>query len=172
MCQLNWWLPVFDITRDNTMAFHLHYWNRPIKNSSDEFNYQEWQQNGRKAAVTLIKKDTRRQSEALEPVQLDPQLRVICPPAGLIIFSAAHMHSTVPNTSGKTRFSIDFRTVHRGDVLEDRGAPNVDSACSGTTMMDYLRGSDFEHFPEQTIERYSRRRVLPVYPTPPTALNP
>ena len=40
MRQLNWWLPVYEITPDNAMAFHPHYWERPIKNSSDEFNYR------------------------------------------------------------------------------------------------------------------------------------
>ncbi|MGW4247338.1 hypothetical protein ACWELQ_33145, partial [Nocardia sp. NPDC004722] len=31
----------------------------------------------------------------------------------------------LPNTSGVTRFSIDFRTVHLGDVTAVRGARNV-----------------------------------------------
>jgi hypothetical protein len=154
MCQLNWWLPVFDIESDNSMAFHSPYWNRPIKNSSDEFNYQEWNQNGRKAATKLVKKDTRRQSEALEPIQLDPQVRVVTEPGGLLIFSAAHLHSTVPNTSGVTRFSIDFRTVHLDELPENHGAPNLDSRCSGTTIRDYLRGTDLSHVPEEVCAIY------------------
>ena len=48
-----------------------------------------------------------------------------------------------------TRYSIDFRTVHLDDVLGRMGAGNVDSFCTGTTMGDYLRGTDFAHLPER-----------------------
>jgi len=45
-------------------------------------------------AAQHIKKDTRNNPHAEEP-QLDPQLRV-SKVGGLMIFSAAQMHSTVP----------------------------------------------------------------------------
>lgn len=157
-CQLNWWLPVYEVSPDNTMAFHPHYWGRAIKNSSEEFNYQDWQEGGRKAAHNQGQRDTRRQSEALEELELEPDLRLAPEPGGLIVFSAAHLHSTVPNVSGRTRFSIDFRTVHRDDLEAGRGAPNVDSACGGTTCMDYLRASDFTNLPDPLIERYAAAR--------------
>jgi len=64
------------------------------------------------------------------------------------------MHSSVPNTSGVTRFSIDFRTVHVDDVIAFRGAPNVDSTCTGTTMNDYLRGTDLAHIPQEIVNEY------------------
>lgn len=156
MCQLNWWLPIYEITPENTMAFHPHYWDRPIKNSSNEFNYQDWQQTGRKAAPKLVKSDNRRQSEALEPIELEPQLRLVPEPGGMIVFSAAHLHSTVPNTAGATRFSIDFRTVHLGDLNARHGAANIDSACSGTTIHDYLRASDRVNLPQDICDEYER----------------
>jgi len=159
MCQLNWWLPVFDIESENSMAFHPHYWNRPIKNSSHEFNYQDWNNTGRKAAPKLVGKDTRRQSEALEPLELDPQVRVVTEPGGLLIFSAANLHSTVPNTAGKTRFSIDFRTVHLDELPTNGGAPNLDSACTGTTIRDYLRGTDLAHVPEDVCALYENNNT-------------
>lgn len=154
MCQLNWWLPVYPIASENAMAFHMHYWDRPIANSSNLFNYHVWNQTGRKEATELIKKDTRVQSEALEPVELDPQLRVVTEPDGLLIFSAAHLHSTVPNSSGKTRISVDFRTVHLDELAIKGGAPNVDSACTGTTIHDYLRARDLSHVPEEVAALY------------------
>ena len=153
-CQLNWWLPVYEIQSENCMAFHTQYWDRPLKNSSNEFNYQDWNVKGRKAAHNQGKTDTRRQSEALEPVQLDPQLRIVPEPGGLIIFSAAHLHSTVPNTSGNTRLSIDFRTVHLDELADNSGAPNLDSSCRGTTIGDYLKGTDFSHIPENVQKAY------------------
>ena len=40
------------------------------------------------------------------------------------------------------------------DALAGRGAHNVDSECTGTTMNDYLRGSDLTHVPANVIEMY------------------
>jgi hypothetical protein len=153
-CQLNWWLPVYDIVPENCLAFHPKYWYTPLKNGSRSYNYAEWNKTSRQNAAQHIKSDTRIQPKPEEPVELDPQLRPICPPGGLIIFSAAHLHSSVPNNSGSTRVSLDFRTVHLDDVTHRIGAPNIDSQCTGTTMGDYLRGSDLAHLPSELIEMY------------------
>ena len=153
-CQLNWWLPVYEVTTENCMAFHTAYWNRRLENSSAEFNYGDWNVTGRKAAHDQGKTDTRRQSEALEEVELDPQLRLVPEPAGTVLFSAAHLHSTVPNTSGVTRISIDFRTVHLDELATNGGAPNLDSACTGTTIGDYRRARDFAAMPDRVREAY------------------
>jgi hypothetical protein len=72
----------------------------------------------------------------------------------VIVFSGAQLHSSVPNTSGRTRFSIDFRTVHATDAAERRGAPNVDSRCTGSTMNDYLRCTDLAHVPAEIRAAY------------------
>src|ERR1041384_4527208 len=56
-----------------------------------------------------IKEDPRPLPKATQPMELDPQIRLIIPAGGIILFSGAQMHSSVPNTSGKTRFSIDLR---------------------------------------------------------------
>jgi hypothetical protein len=152
--QLNWWLPIYPITVDNGVAFHPRYWDTPVKNSSRTYNYAVWNATSRKEAAKHVKSDTRVQPKPEEEIELDPQIRPICEPGGLVIFSAAQMHSSVPNTSGKTRFSIDFRTVHIDDVAEHRGAPNIDSECTGTTMSDYLRTSDLAHVSDELIEEY------------------
>jgi hypothetical protein len=157
MCQLNWWLPMYPIVAENAMAFHLRYWSQGVRNGSNEYNYDEWSRTSRQTAAQHIKADTRKQPRAEGPMELDPQIRVITPPGGILIFSAAHMHSTVPNTSGKTRFSIDFRTVHIDDVRAQSGAPNVDSESTGTTMRDYLRGADLTHVPEELYPLYENQ---------------
>ena len=87
-------------------------------------------------------------------MELEPQVRLLCDVGGVYQFSAAQMHSTVPNTTKATRYSIDFRTVHLDDVLARVGAPNADSACTGTTMGDYLRGTDLSHLPKEAMEPY------------------
>jgi len=153
-CQLNWWLPVFDLETGRSMAFHPAYWAKPVRNGSASYNYAEWNRTSRYQAAQHVKSDARPQPRAEEPLELDPQLRVVTPVGGLLIFSAAHMHSTVPNGTGRTRFSIDFRTVHIDDARAYRGAPNIDAACTGTTMNDYLRASDLSHLPEDLVAIY------------------
>jgi len=160
MCQINWWMPVYDIEPENAMAFHLRYWAHAVRNGSAEYNYAEWNRESRRNAAQHITVDTRKQPRPEETVELDPQVRLICPPGGIIVFSGAHLHSTVPNTSGRTRYSIDFRTVHLDDANADSGAPNVDSASTGTTMGDYLRGTDLAHLPADGIARYDTSPVM------------
>lgn len=152
--QINWWLPIYEIQPENVMAFHPRYWIQPVKNGSREYNYGEWNRTSRRIAAQQIGTDTRKQPRPEEPMELDPQVRVVGPPGGILLFSAAQMHSTVPNTSGYTRLSVDFRTVHSDDVLGRRGAPNVDSDCTGTCMGDYLRGTDLAHFTDEVISMY------------------
>jgi hypothetical protein len=76
----------------------------------------------------------------------------------MIVFAAAQLHSTVPNTTPRTRFSIDFRTVNIDDLESGTGAANVDAACTGTTLGDFLRASDLAPLPAELIERYNRPR--------------
>ena len=153
-CQINWWIPVYDVSSENCMAIHPHYFERPIKNGSREYNYHKWNMESRQNAAKHIKVDTRVQPRPEEPIELDPQVRLVSKIGGVYQFSAANLHSTVPNTSSHVRYSIDFRTVHLGDVLGRIGAPNVDSECTGTTMGDYLRGSDLSHLPESAVSLY------------------
>jgi hypothetical protein len=169
-CQLNWWFPVYEILPTNAMAFHPHYWSNPIRNSSRIYNYDRWNAESRSEAAKHIHSDTRPQPRAEEPFAADPQIRLIPNPGGLILFSGAQMHSTVENTSGRTRFSVDFRTVHLDDVAHRRGAPNVDSACTGTTLRDYLRATDLAHLPEDLIAAYDTKPGPSV--SSPTAANP
>jgi hypothetical protein len=158
MAQLNWWMPVYTIESDNSMAFHPRYFDEPIKNSSAEYDYELWNQTGRKQAATIVKEETRKQPTAEEPLELEPSVRLVPPVGGTIIFSAAQLHSTVPNTTDRTRFSIDFRTVNVDDLANGVSARNLDSHCTGTTLRDFLRASDLAPLPEEIIERYNVAR--------------
>lgn len=160
-CQINWWIPIYDIRSDNAMAFHPQYWNRSVKNNSEGYNYYLWNQQNRGDHVAkYLKEDPRPLPKPIEPLELEPQIRLIVPAGGIVLFSAAQMHSSVPNTSGKTRFSIDFRVVNLDDVTDRKGAPVVDEKCTGTTMRDYLRGRDLAHIPEDVVALYDDRREV------------
>lgn len=154
-CQINLWIPIYGIRSDNAMAFHPRYWNQPVENNSKGYNYYEWNQKYRGDHVgQFLREDPRPLPKPTRPIDLDPQIRLIVPPGGIILFSAAQMHSSVPNISGKTRFSIDFRIVHLDDVKGKKGAPVVDEACTGTTMRDYLRGTDLTRIPDDLVALY------------------
>ncbi|RYP85570.1 hypothetical protein EKO23_12520 [Nocardioides guangzhouensis] len=151
MMQVNWWLPIYDVEPDNVVAFHPAYFDRAISNGSANYNYYEWNRDSRAIAATQIGVDTRVQPKPEEEIDLEPQIRPVPPVGGMMVFSGAQLHSSVPNTSGRTRISVDFRTVHRSDVQARRGAPNVDSHCTGTTLRDYLRVTDLERLPADVI---------------------
>ena len=154
LCQINWWMPVYPISPENCMAIHPRYWSQPIRNSSSQYNYHKWNLESRHNAAQHVKSDTRVQPRPEESVELEPQFRLICEPGAVYQFSAAQLHSTVPNTSNSTRYSVDFRTVHLDDVWTRSGALNIDSACTGTSMGDFLRGSDFSHLPPDALALY------------------
>jgi len=152
--QINWWMPIFDLNSENCMAIHPGYWAKPLKNGSSTYNYHKWNLESRHNAAQHVKADTRVQPRPEEPVELDPQIRLISNVGGPYLFSAAQLHSTVPNTSNISRYSIDFRTVHLDDVMGRIGAPNIDSACTGTTIGDYLGATDFSRLPPEAMAMY------------------
>ncbi|WP_200840960.1 phytanoyl-CoA dioxygenase family protein [Geminicoccus flavidas] len=154
MAQLNWWIPIYDFGPDAGMAFHPRYMHEPIRNGSAGFNYYRWNADGRKNAAQHIKADTRVQPKPEQEIELDPQIRIMGKAGSVLIFSAAHLHSTVPNTSGATRFSIDFRTVNLADIKNRVGARNLDSHCTGTSLRDFMRGTDLQRMPEEIVAMY------------------
>jgi hypothetical protein len=154
LCQQNWWLPVSDIEPDNTMAFHPRYWTQPVRNSSSRYDHYEWNRTSRGSAAQHVDADTREQPRSEEPVELEPEIRIVCKAGGVMLFSGAHLHSTVRNTSGRTRFSIDFRVAHLDDLVARRGAPNVDSAPHGTTLWELRRAGDLARLPADVLQIY------------------
>jgi len=166
LAQINWWIPIFEVEAENGMAFHPTYFDKAIKNGSKDYNYQNWVSTSRHQAASHIKKDTRKQPHPEEPINKDPEIRLVTPPGGMILFSANHLHSSVTNLTGKTRFSIDFRTAHLGDLQTFKGAENIDSYCTGTAIGDYLKVADLAPMPQSTIDLY-----MEGHPQKPTYVN-
>lgn len=159
LAQINWWLPIYEFESDSSMAFHPPYWASGVENHSEDFNYYEWNAVGRAQAAKHVHEDTRVQPHPPEDLDRDPQIRFVVPPGGLVVFSGAQMHSTVPNTSGRSRFSIDFRTVNCVDLEAGLSAPNVDSFPQGTSLRDFRRMTDGEQLPAELVARYDSGEV-------------
>jgi hypothetical protein len=69
----------------------------------------------------------------------------------VLLFSGNQLHASTPNTSGLSRYSVDFRTVSVPDLMAGRGASLVDAYCTGTAIRDFVSVADESRFGEQAI---------------------
>jgi hypothetical protein len=150
--QINWWLPIFPLSKTNAMKFDLNSFAAPVKNTSSGFDYYEINKDRLKTA-TQTKVETQSRPEA---VSHDPENHtvVIPRPGSILLFSGTHLHATIPNTSGRSRYSIDFRTVDRRDVMAGVGAPIVDAACTGTSLRDFINATSGAPFDEALVRTF------------------
>jgi hypothetical protein len=149
-CQINTWMPVFPIDTDQTMMINPYYFDQPVKNDSDEWDLKHWVTNERPAAIQNIRNEDRRHPVPLEDVRTDTEFRVAGGIGDMIVFSGSHLHGTVPNRSGRVRYSIDFRVFQSDDLRGSVGAKNQDGAARNMEFgfRDLVRASDFTPYPE------------------------
>jgi hypothetical protein len=147
--QLNWWLPIFPIREDNSMAFDMSGFGRAVPNTSGTFDY--YRNNTQRL-------DTAKQvgrEEQSRPGAIDhkaPQELVVLPsPGSVLLFAGAQLHTSIPNTSGLARYSVDFRTVDARDLATGLGAPVVDAYCTGTAIRDFRNIADNSNFDENLV---------------------
>jgi len=147
--QINWWLPVYPARPDNSMSFDLASFDQPVPNTSGGFDYYE---NNAVRLTTATQVTAERQSRPgavdHKPAQ---ELVALPPPGGVLLFSGTQLHTSIPNTSGRARYSVDFRTVDVQDLKAGRGAPQVDVQCTGTSIRDFQNVADESAFDEATV---------------------
>jgi hypothetical protein len=148
---VNWWLPVFEVREDNAMRFDLGSFDHAVTNSSAEFDYYQ-NNTARLSTASQISSERQIRPAALKHSPTD-DLIVIPPPGAVMLFSGAQLHASIPNTSGASRFSVDFRTVDVADLFAGRGAPLVDAHSTGTSIRDFCRVSDGAPFEEESVVR-------------------
>lgn len=149
--QINWWLPVFPVREDNSMAFDLHYFDKAVPNDSDAFDYYE-NNAGRLSTAAQVTGERQSRPGAVDHTP-HYALPVLPAPGEVLLFSGAQLHTSIPNTSGRARFSVDFRTVNAGDLVAGRSAPLVDARCTGTAIRDFHNVADGSSFSEETVTR-------------------
>jgi hypothetical protein len=130
--QINLWMPLHDVSQLDSFGFYPQYFAQAVANDSDQFDYEQFvsqggfqNPNSRLCQPHWLETDP----PASQPVQLKS--------GQLLLFSAAHLHATLPNLSPHIRFSIDVRLVHRHDHEQGLGAPNVDNHSRGCVLADY-----------------------------------
>jgi hypothetical protein len=156
--QFNFWLPIWEPQANNAMAFDPAGFGRKVPNNSVDFNY--YRRNVERASLSDVVKSDPRAQPAATDWNPDQQTIVLPSPGSVLIFAGDQLHRTIPNTSGLSRYSIDFRIVDITDIEAGRGAPGLDVSCTGTSVRDFKRVSDNAEMPDRVV------RILE--PTPPT----
>jgi hypothetical protein len=147
--QINWWLPIFPVRDDNAMSFDLASFDQPVPNSSDTFDY--YQNNAsRFTTASQVTRERQARPGALNHTP-SQELTILPAPGEVLLFSGAQLHASIPNTSGRARFSVDFRTVYVPDLMTGCGAPLVDAHCTGTSIRDFINVADERSFDEQLV---------------------
>jgi hypothetical protein len=139
---VNYWIPVFPVVGANVMSMFTDYFDQPVKNGSNAYDYDEWVAKHRHAAAAKTTTDDRPHPLPLEEIDSRGEIRIAGSAGDVMMFSSNHLHASAPNLSGVTRFSYDLRTINIDDVRHGAGPRNVDSGATGTTLGDFLRVSD------------------------------
>ena len=122
--QINWWSPVWPLAAKRTMGFYPSYWSRPLENTTGQWRFADFLAARKKcapgeaAAYPSAPKPLQQPNESPVPVLINV--------GDLLVFSSAHLHSSIANQTALTRFSLEIRTISGDDLRTKRGAPNVD----------------------------------------------
>jgi len=149
---INWWIPLDDLAAEETFEFYPDYFERPVANDSEIFDYAAWIAQGWSLKIGWQDRDAGLKADYPGVIgEPDRGRRVgfACKRGDTLLFAGAHLHATRPQSFGRSRFSVEFRAVHLGDYAAGRGAPNVDDRSRGSSLSDYLHPGqvDWPHRP-------------------------
>ncbi|MFT5432751.1 MAG: hypothetical protein ACI9OJ_003454 [Myxococcota bacterium] len=139
---MTWWVPLDDLSESETFVFYPDRFSSEVLNDSERFDYDEWVSKGWGLKIGWQDRDDGIKAEYPGPLgEVDggPAVGFACRSGDNLLFSGAQYHQTLPQMSGRTRFSVDFRLVHLEDHASKRGAPNVDNRSRGCALVDFVR---------------------------------
>lgn len=139
--EITWWIPLHDVTEEETFVFYPDWFARPVPNNSEAFDYTTWTQHG--ASLRIGWQNPNSGSSHTYPglqgeFQPGREITLTAKAGEVLLFAGSHFHQTRKNCTGRTRFSIDLRTVNLHDHAQERGAPNVDNRSTGSALVDYI----------------------------------
>jgi hypothetical protein len=137
-----WWIPLDDLSAEETFVFYPDAFRHPVPNDSESFEYTRWVERGWGLKIGWQDRDAglrARYPGVTGPVETGPPIGFACRRGDNLFFSGAHFHRTLPQATGRTRFSLDFRVVDLVDHERGIGAPNVDNRSRGSALVDYVR---------------------------------
>jgi len=138
------WLPLHDLSADETFEFFPDHFNKAVPNDSEIFDYNDWIKDGPALKIGWQKEDSGLTGgyPQAEPSH-EPGTRVGFSPklAEAMFFAGSHYHQTLAQDFNTIRYSIDFRIVQLDDIEAGRGAPNCDNRSKGDILSDYIHPS-------------------------------
>jgi hypothetical protein len=138
--QINWWAPLYPLAPTRSIVIFPEYWTRPIANDSAQWDYHELKrrmEEGRIEGYPVL-------PTATVPPRPEEGLAILIEPGDLLCFSAAHLHGSIADASGITRFSLETRTVSASHARAGIGAPNIDGRAPRRTPEWFERIGDGE----------------------------
>ncbi len=135
------WIPLHDVEEEETFVFYPDYFDKPVANNSEVFDYDQWVKDGPELKIGWQNPNSG--TTAIYP-RSDVHFHggnasgFSCNKASQLLFSGSHYHKTLPLKNDKTRFSIDVRFVHLDDIHQKIEAPNADNRSQGSTLKDYI----------------------------------
>lgn len=139
-----WWVPLDELAPEETFVFYPERFAAPVPNDSEIFDYGDWVRDGWELKIGWQKLEAGATSSYPRAVPGADGGRAVgfaCRTAQNLVFSGAHFHATLPQATGRTRFSLDFRIVDLDDHAAGLGAPNVDNRSRGSALRDYVQPS-------------------------------
>ena len=142
---ITWWIPLDNLDAHETFVFYPERFDRPVPNDSEAFDYASWVEQDWKLKIGWQDRDSGLSAHypgvpgLAAAIDAGRELGFACRRGENLLFSGAHYHRTLPQATGRTRYSLDLRLVHLGDHAEGLGAPNVDNQSQGSALVDYIR---------------------------------
>ncbi|MDQ3367671.1 MAG: phytanoyl-CoA dioxygenase family protein, partial [Myxococcota bacterium] len=136
-----WWIPLDDLAADETFVFYPERFAAPVANDSEIFDYAAWVRDGWQLKIgwqQLAAGVEARYPRAAVGADGGAAVGFSCRAGDNLVFSGAQFHATLPQATGRTRFSLDFRIVDLDDHAAGLGAPDVDNRSRGSALVDYV----------------------------------
>lgn len=135
-----WWVPLDDLAAHETFVFYPERFAAPVDNDSEIFDYGDWVRDGWELKIGWQKLGAdARYPRSAPGVDGGRAVGFSCRAGENLVFSGSHFHATLPQATGRTRFSLDFRIVDLDDLAAGLGAPNVDNRSRGSALRDYVQ---------------------------------
>jgi hypothetical protein len=142
---LTWWIPLHDLGEDETFVFYPDWFDRAVPNDSEVFDYDAWIARGFSLKIgwqDIEAGRTARYPSVRGDFAPGRSVGFACARGENLVFSGAHFHRTLPQETGRCRYSLDFRILHLEDHELGLGAPNVDNRSRGSALRDYTMPGD------------------------------
>lgn len=126
--QINVWAPLKAVTEDNTVAVWPGLFDSYVPNDSKTWSLDELR--ARRAQGDMG--DYPLLPTSSEFHDIGASKRLIPEIGAAAIFSGAHLHASVPNTTDRARLNFELRIVFLSDIQSGKAAPNVDGEAPET----------------------------------------